>query len=165
MATLKSETVVERWEQLIEGGAGKDQWILDTTERLVKDANIPNVSSRREAVSASLFGEKRNFLIVTHKALREYEMFIGAREYGRHLAVSWYVTVNPSFLKRSVSKRIRGNPNALSEEIPVFAQQDLSAYVGIAADCVKKACETLMDELKLDTSTIDRKSKGVLNIW
>jgi hypothetical protein len=165
MATLKSEKVIQQWGQLIEGGAGRDRWVLDTTEQLIKDANIPNVSLRREAVSSGLFGEKRDFLIVTHRALREYEMFISAREYGRHLAVSWYLTVNPSFLKRSISKRITGNPNALSQEIPVFAQQDLNAYVGIAGDCAEKACETLMDELKLDTSTIDRKSKGVLNIW
>jgi hypothetical protein len=165
MATLKSEMVVQSWSALVDGGAGKDQWVLDQTERRIKEASPPPVSSRREAVSSGLFGEKRNFLIVTHKALREYEMFIGARDFGQHLDVAWYVTVNPSSLKRAISKRIRGNPSALSQEIPVFAQQDLSAYIELADNCLQKTVNQLLDELKLDYSTIDRKSKGVLNIW
>jgi hypothetical protein len=67
MATLKSERVVRQWSALVEGGAGKDHWVLDQTERRIKEASPPPVSSRQEEVSSGLFGEKRDFLIVTHK--------------------------------------------------------------------------------------------------
>jgi hypothetical protein len=166
MATLSREKVVDKWFALVERGAGKDQWVIDKTEQFIKEVAAPGVSCRRDVVSSGLFGEKREFLIVTHNRLREYAMFIGARDYGRELDVSWFLTVNPGFLKRAVSKRLAfGDPNALSMNIDVFAQQDLSAYTQVAHHCLQQVIQQLMDELKLDYSSIDRKSKGFLAIW
>ena len=166
MATLSREKVIDQWSSLVERGAGKDRWVIDKTEELIKQFNAPGVVCSREVVSSGLFGEKRNFLMVTHQRLKEYAMFISARDFGRDLDVSWYLTVNPSSFKRAISKKLAmGDPNALSMNLDVFAQQDLGAYKTAAHHCVLAAIETLMEELKLDYSSIDRKSKGFLSVW
>ncbi len=167
MATLSSrDKVVDNWGQIIENGAGRDTWILDKTEVFLKEANMPNVEWRREQVSSGMFGEKRTFLIGNHKALREYTLYIGARNFGVHLEVSWFLTVSPGFLKRAVSKKLTmGNPFALSENMSIFAHEDLASYKSVAARCVERACHMLMDELNLDTSGLSTKGKGFLANW
>jgi hypothetical protein len=162
----KRESVIRQWGQLVRDGGGKAHWVLNETERLIKEVAAPNIEQRRETVSSGVFSEKRDFLLVTHKSLREYAMFISARDFGRDLEVSWFLTVNPGFLKRAISKRLSsGNPNALSMSLDMFAHQDLNAYVGTAENCLHEALEHLLGDLKQDYSTIDRRSKGVLNIW
>src|SRR5215211_5229026 len=162
MATLSREKVIDQWFALVERGAGRDKWVMDKTQEAIKEFAAPGVSIRREAVSSGLFGESRQFLIVTHQKLKEYAMFINARNFGRDLDVSWFMTVNPGFLKRAISKRLTmGDPNALSTNIDVFAQQDLSAYEQAAHHCLQDILKTLMEsELNQDYATIDRKSKG-----
>jgi hypothetical protein len=164
--TLSRDKVVDQWSTLVQQGAGKDQWVIDKTEQAIKEVAPPGVSCRREVVSFGLFGEKRDFLMVTHQRLREYAMFINARDYGRDLDVSWFLTVNPGFLKRSMSKRLAmGDPNALSMNLDVFAQQDLTAYITVTHHCLQDTLKSLMDDLKQDYSTINRKSKGFLSVW
>ena len=91
--------------------------------------------------------------MVSYSTLREYRMFIGARDIGTHLEVSWFLTLNPGFLKRTISKNVAfGNPLALSQNISVFAQQDLAAFVSIASDCVYETVKLLMEELQQDTT-------------
>ena len=166
MATLSREKVTDSWFGLVQGGAGRDQWVIDKTEDAIKTANLPGVTCKRETVSAGLFGEKRDFLVVTHQKLKEYAMFINARNFGQDLDVSWYLTVNPGSLKRAISKRLtRGDPNALSMNIDLFAQQDLNAYKQVCHNYLQQVIQTLMGDLKQDYSTIDRKSKGFLSVW
>jgi hypothetical protein len=167
MATLSREKVIDQWSALVERGAGKDKWVIDKTEALIKQFNAPGVSWKREAVSAGVFSNKRDFLIVTHQRLKEYAMFISARDFGRDLDVSWYLTVNPGSFKRAISKRLAyGDPNALSTNLDVFAKQDLSAYTSAVHHCLQDVLKTLMEsELNQDYATIDRKSKGFLSVW
>jgi hypothetical protein len=40
---------------------------------------------------------------VSNDSLREFLLYIGARDYGIHLDVSWYLTVQPSGFKRAFS--------------------------------------------------------------
>lgn len=166
MATLSREKVMDQWLALVERGAGRDQWVKDKTQEAISNAGAPGVVCRKEIVSSGMFGEKRDFLMVTHARLREYAMFVGARDFGRDLDVCWFLTVNPSSLKRAISKRLAmGDPNALSMNLDVFAQQDLSAYKQVVHNCLQETLKTLMDDLKQDYSTIDRKSKGFLSVW
>jgi hypothetical protein len=110
--------------------------------------------------------EKRQFLVVRHNSLRDYRMFINIRSFGAHLDASWYVTIEPRFLKRTLSKYTQGNANALSQNIDIFSQQDLSAYVGITSSCVMRALEMLLEELKLDPTRLhNTQSKGFLSVW
>jgi hypothetical protein len=166
MATLKSETVVRQWGTMVEHGAGRDKWVLDRTETLIKQSTPETVTIRREPVNVGMFSEKREFLIVTHQALREYAMFIHARNFGKDLSAGWYLTVNPGFLKRAISKKIaNGDPNALSGHINVFAQQDLSAMVNIAHNRFRVVVGELMEEMKQDNSRVDWSPKGFLSMW
>jgi hypothetical protein len=166
MATLSAERVIDSWFALVKNGAGKDQWLIDTTEQALKNSAVPNLACQKEVVSTGMFGEKRNFLMVVHRALREYAMFIGARNFGPDLDVSWYMTINPGFFKRALSKQMAsGNPMALSMSLDVFSQQDLSAYKQFVHNCVQEILQDLMKELQQDYSRTDRRSKGFLSVW
>jgi hypothetical protein len=165
MATLRSEKVVEQWGTLVEGAAGRDKWLMDEMQKRIAEASPQQVSIKREAVSTGMFSGSREFLIITHATLREYVLFMGASNYGRDLAVYWYLTVNPGFLKRTISKQIASNPTALSQSIPVFAQQDLSSLVGSVHNRLKALIRELLDELSQDQTRVDWNPKGFLSIW
>ena len=66
MATLSREKVIDQWFVLVERGAGRDHWVKARTEQAIKEVAPPGVSCRKEIVSSGLFGEKRDFLMVTH---------------------------------------------------------------------------------------------------
>ena len=138
---------------------------MDIVESNLKDARMPGFFAQKRDVSSGLFSTKRNFLVVGHNNLKDYHMYIGARDFGAHLDVSWYVTIEPGFLKRSVSKYTMGNPQALSMQVDFFSQQDLSAFVGVAHHCVTDAVKMLMEELKQDPTGLNTKSKGFLELW
>jgi hypothetical protein len=114
MPTLKHEAVLRRWNTMVLYGAGKDKWVMDTVEGMIKETQMPNVYAGQQEVSAGLLGGKRNFLVVTHSSLRDYKMYISTRDFGVHLDVSWYLTAEPRFLKRTLSKYTTGDPKQLS---------------------------------------------------
>ena len=92
-------------------------------------------------------------------------MFLGAREYGGNLDVSWFLTVNPGGLKSVLSKRATGNPNAFSMQLDIFTQQDLRAWTTIAHHCVKRAIEVVCEDLKQTPAGLNTSSKGFLAVW
>jgi len=167
--SIRRETVVDSWNSVVMNGAGRDKWALDTIDQAIKDANIPEFKCELMDVSTGglggLMGKKRDFLVVTHRRLRDYRMYICARDFGAHLDVSWFLTIEPGFLKRTVSKYTTGNPQAISQAIDLFDQQDLSAYVSVAHHCVTQTVEMLMQELNQNTSRLNTKSKGFLEVW
>ena len=163
---LKHEAVVDSWNVLVIGGAGRGEWAIERIDTKLGEAKMPGVHAQERDVSSGLFGTKRHFLVVGHNALRDYHMYIGARDFGTHLDVSWYLTIEPGPLKRAVSKYTMGNPQALSMQIDFFSQQDMSAFVTGAHHCVKETVQELYEELKLDpTGLLNTKSKGFLSVW
>ena len=126
---------------------------------------MPGVIAQQQAVSSGMFGTKRDFLVVAHTNLRDYKMYIGARDYGIHLDVAWYLTAEPRFLKRAVSKYTMGNPQALSMQVDFFSQQDLQAFLGIAHHCVTTTVENVLNELGQDPTSLNTRSKGFLELW
>jgi hypothetical protein len=85
MARLKHEAVTSSWNALVIQGAGKDKWVLDKVEGMIKAANMPGVTTGQQDVSSGMFGPKRNFLVVNHNNLRDYKMYIVA---GAKLSIS-----------------------------------------------------------------------------
>jgi hypothetical protein len=162
---LKNEAVLEQWGEVLEHGAGKGKWILDRVEIKIKEAKMPGVAAQQQSISSGMFGTKRDFLVVAHASLRDYHMYIGARDFGTHLDVAWYLTVEPGFLKRSVSKYTLGNPQALSMQVDFFSQQDLRAFVGVAHHYVTETFKTAQNELGQDPTGLNTKSKGFLELW
>ena len=162
---LRSDAVLDSWKYIVDQGAGRGDFVLGTTERLVIDAHMPQVTTSQEPVAMELFGEKRPFLIVTNTKHKEYKMYISARDFGANLDVSWYFTATPTFLKRTLSKYATGNPQDLTMRVSLFAQQDVSAFKAITHNCVTRTLDGLLEELKLDPSGLNRESRGFLSSW
>ena len=162
---LDNERVIESYNYLVQQGAGREQWVLSETEKLIIDSHMPGVKTEQKDVSQGFLAEKRKFLVVTHAKYKEYRMFIGARSFGEHLDGGWFLTVNPSFFKRQVSRHATGNPNALSQKLDFFSQQDIKAFTAVAHDCFKRVLYMLHEELQLDPTALNADTKGFLNAW
>jgi hypothetical protein len=163
---LDNERVIDSFNYIVEGGGGREDWVLRETERLIIDSNMPGIVTEQKDVSPEFLAlEKRKFLIVRHIKYREFRMFIGARSFGEHLDASWFLAVDPGFFKRTVSKHVTGNPHALSQRLDFFAQQDIKAFKTVSHECFKRVLEMLMEELKLDPTGLNADTKGFLNAW
>jgi hypothetical protein len=68
---------------------------------------------------------------------------IGARDFGIHLDVSYFVTREPKGIKRFLSKTMTGSPQAFSTQIDMFSQQDLYACASIVKNYLKQMLEKL----------------------
>ena len=113
-----------------------------------------------------LFGVERGYSMVTNEGLRDYKMYIGVRDYGNSLDISWYLTCEPGFFKQRFSAMLTqgSSDKALSLNLDLFQSQDLTAYATTVHHCLLKAIDKLMAELHQDSSKIDRKSRGFLGI-
>lgn len=168
--TLKDEKIIDRWSMVIENCQGQAEQLYSATEELIEATGAPGVYMERVKVRPSwlkgLFGKERSYMMVANEGLKDYRMFIGARDYGNALDVQWYLTCEPGFFKKKLSDVLtRGaSDKALSFNLDLFQQQDLSAYATVVHHCLMAAIEKLMSGLGQDTSKIDRKSKGFLGI-
>jgi hypothetical protein len=162
---LDNERVLESRNFMVEGGAGRGQWVLGKTEQLIIDSHMPGITTEQKDVTPGLFGEKRKFLVVRHSRYKEWHVLIGARSFGEHLDASWFLVVEPGFFKRTVSKNATGNPTAFSQKIDPFSQQDIKAFKTVAYNCFEKTLYMLHEELQLDPSGFNADTKGYLNVW
>jgi hypothetical protein len=163
---LDNERVIDSYNFMVEGGGGREDWVLGETERFIRDSHMPGIITEQKDVSPEFLAlEKRKFLIVRHAKYKEFRMFIGARSFGEHLDASWFLAVDPGFFKRTVSKHVTGNPHALSQRLDFFAQQDIKAFKTVSHECFKRVLEMLMEELKLDPTGLNANTKGFLNAW
>ena len=162
---LKNESVVDKWNTLIVNGAGRGKQMLDTIETSIKAANMPQVRTGQREVSSGVFGAKRTFLHVANDSLPDFLLYIGARDYGTHLDVAWFLTVQPRGFKRAFSKYAMGNPLAMSMALDFFRQQDAQAFVTTVHHCVTEEVKTLLDELEQDPKGLNTQSKGFLSVW
>ena len=172
LATLKKEEVIDNWSILIENGNGRAEDIFRDTNSFILETKAPAIAIKREEISPSMLkgvlGRKRDFLTVIDKRnirLKPYKIFINARDYGKNLDVSWYLTFKPELWKRILAlvPFVSIVPKKLSD-LDIFDQQDLRAYATNAHHCVIKAVEKLMLSLGQDPAKIDRRSRGFLGI-
>lgn len=170
--TLKDEKLLDSWGVVIENGAGHESYLINFVSQSLQTSELPGISWQMVEATPSMFkgmfGKKRSYLMVTNAALRDYRMYVGARDYGKHLDMSWFLTVEPGFFKKAFSDILtRGaNSNALSFALDLFDQQDLRAYVtAVHRCCVRQAVEALTTHLGQDQSKFDWKSKGFLEVW
>jgi hypothetical protein len=169
---LHDRKILDRWAVFIEGAQGKAGEIYEETEKFLKDYNIPGlklemvkgIPKKGSGLFFTFYGKERDLLRVTCDALKEYTVYIGARDFGNGLDVSWFLTVEPKFLKSLVSSAIAKDYRALSLEIDPFEQQDLGAFATCVHRSLLKAVDNLMRSMGQDPSTIDRKSKGFLGV-
>ena len=169
--TLKDEKILDTWGLVMEGGAGHASSLTQSIESLLKYSDLPGIEWKtidaQPGMVKGWFGKKREYLMVTSEALKDYRMYLGARDYGKHLDISWFLTVEPGFFKSAFSAMVaHGNINAISFSLDVFDSQDLRAYVtSVHHCCVIRAVQDVAKQIGQDTSKFDWKSKGTLQVW
>ena len=170
---LRKEEVIDRWSILIGGGQEKAGEIFNNTEHFLRQTNVAGVAMERKMLSPGIvkgiFGAgQRDFEIITeteNPKLKPYQMFIGARNYGNSLDVSWYLTFKLSLWQALFSLMpFFGETSKTSNDLDLFDEQDLRAYVTNAHHCLLQAVDKLMMDLHQDPSKIERESKGFLGI-
>jgi hypothetical protein len=134
---------------------------------------VSDVAIERKELAPTLMkgifgGGRRTFEVVTETGnpkLKPYQMFIGARDYGNNLDVSWYLTFKFTVWQAILSAiPFVGGMSKNSNDLDLFEEQDLRAYVTNAHHCLLEAVDKLMLDLHQDPSKIERKSKGFLGI-
>jgi len=161
---IRHEAVIQSWTQMIPDAAGRGKSLLDTIENRIKEMKIPNVTTAIQDISGGMFGSRRPFLCVNHAHYSDYRVYICAREYGTNLDVGWYMTCQPRFLKRTLSKYATGDPKQLSMQVDFFSQQDINAFITVINHIVETESRALFDELQLAPSA-RMGSKGFLELW
>ena len=150
MPSVKSDRIIDQWATIVELAAGKGEHIYTVLDTELTIANIPQVTWSRGDVNTGLMTKGREFFIIKNAGLREYTMYVYARDVGAHLDCGWFLTVEPGFLKKTFSKHMTGNPIALSQSLGVFSQQDLSAWTHIVHRTFLRLVKDLMGDLDQD---------------
>ncbi len=166
--TLKEENILDEWSTVLEQARDHSDALLEDMQRRLEASQIPggctwalvDVQS-----SAWVSRVRREFLVVQLEQFKDYRMYIAAREYGIHLDVCRFLTVEPGFFKKALAEQVAGDQGALSTPKNILLHQDLRAWVTVVHRAVVGAVEELMKTLGQDTSRINRKSKGFLEIW
>ncbi len=168
---LRKEQVLEDWGTLIENAQGRSNEVFQDTENFIEESEAPSLETWRDEMApgiiGSFFGAKRDFLVVKAQQssmLKPYQIFVGVRDYGKNLDVSWYLTYRPSILEAFLLLFRPGTSVFALSELDLFELQDLTAYTTVCHHSALKAVRNLMLALDQDPSKIERKSKGFLGI-
>jgi len=167
--TLKEETILNQWNMLVDGAAGRSSEVYSDIEQRLRAAKIPGECTWtvEEVKSAGWFAKvRREFLLVRLDQFRDYRNYVGVRDYGTHLDLCRFLTVEPGFLKCELSKAVTGGEDrALSVPKNILIEQDLTAWVTVVHHCVLDGVKALMTKLGQDPAGIRRETKGFLQVW
>jgi hypothetical protein len=197
---LHQDKVIDRWSNIIIDANGRGEEILKSVVEKIEAAEIPNIKISKKEVTPKKWGmgifskKNRVFLLVENEYFPGYEMFIGARDYGKQLSVSWYLTGETAALSK-LANLMPSSSNAAGSAImgsliaslylfkyafdkidkkmrggkptasmDIFDVEELSAFVTISHRALLDSIEELMTGLNQDFSKVERKSRGFLNI-
>jgi hypothetical protein len=165
--TLRKSRIIDTYATLLENAQGGAETFFKEVEQYLITAKIPNVSFERTQVKTHfLGGAGREHIIVTHRNLPEFKMYIGARDYGNYLAVTWAERIEVGFMSSQLSKQIAGSGVGLTyANLDVFSEQELSAYTTIVHRAVVDTAEKIMAGLNQDFSKMNTRSRSGLAAW
>ncbi|MFZ1685527.1 MAG: hypothetical protein WAU88_15525 [Candidatus Zixiibacteriota bacterium] len=166
--TLKEESILNQWSQMVDHGGGNSNDVMCAICDKLHEAQIPGECTWNvEEVKSSGFLSKtrREFLIVSLEDFRDYHIYVCIRDYGIHLHCSWFLTVEPGYLKKWASEKLTGFADLLSAPKNIMVHQDLQAWVTVVDSAVAESVHDLMAKLGQDTSRLHRGSRGFLEIW
>ena len=182
---IKREKITEQWTMLIEGANGEGARVIKTTIASIEKLEVPNihVSFQERKPDAGFIKEKRQFLIATHKMFDTYDMYISARDYGKQLFVAWYLVEEPvsfwrlfsrdpmnairrypAILLRQSIAAMRGGDVKTYSTLNLFDTEELSAYVTTVHHALLESVQAMMEDQKLDSTKIERRTRGFLNV-
>jgi hypothetical protein len=170
ISNIKPE-VLENWSALIRDAQGQKDRAFSFTKKHIENTKFPSLEISEESIGSGFnkvtLGETRDFMIVKNTAnlkLTNFKTYIGAKDYGNNLFVSWYLAFKPDFWQALLAL-IPGVKQAFRlNDLHLFDQQDLTAYVTCVHHCFLAAVDMIMLGMNQDPSKIDRKSKGFLGI-
>ncbi|MBZ0268478.1 hypothetical protein K8I85_10015 [bacterium] len=167
--TLKEETILQRWAQLVTNAAPHAYDVLEDVQSHLRDAEIPGKcewSVEEVQQKEGLFSKtKREFLIVKLEQFKDYRIYVSARAYGKSLDCCWFLTVEPGFFKKMVAGKLAdGDWSAMSAPKNILLEQDLKAWTTTVHLAVRGAMESLFDRLQRPKNEITRESQGVMSI-
>lgn len=184
---LAKDRIIDQWSTMIPGAQGRGGELAKSIERILAAVEAPNLKLERKGVHLGivdmLFGGMREFLVVDNEYLKGYRIFIGARDYGKQLNVSWYLTLEQSFWRRlvrghaylailffaflivsSIYGRMTGRGGVAPEMMNLFDREELSSYATTVYQATKQATEELMKDMELNSSKVNWQTRGFLNI-
>ena len=170
--SLKSQNIKERWFAAIGGANGESEKVLRAFMSGVQAAGIPEIEVGSQSVSVGLGSklkgifsggggsQNRGMIVIANKSLPGWLIYAGARDYGKHLLVSWYLVVD----EKETSHLARTIGTVTNMGLDIFKTEELSAFVSIVHESLKEAVKQLMSEKNLDFTKVDTHTKGFLNI-
>jgi len=168
---LSEEKVLDSWSILVENGQGRAMEVYNDFLKSLEESNVPEIDAKAVKVVPGwlkgLFGKEREYLMVTTERLKDYKIYVCARDYGNYLDVQWYLTCDPGFFRKVFKMGAAIYTMGLSNIIlsfDIFDQQDLIAFATSVHHSLLKAVEKLLQRLNQDPSKINRKSRGFLGI-
>jgi hypothetical protein len=166
---LKKTRMLDTYAALIENGQGEAETFFKAIEQYLKNANLPNVTFERTEVKTSRIwgrGMSREHILVSHKALPEFKMYIGARDYGNNLSITWALTIEVGFMDRQLSKQLVGSGVGLTlATLDLFHQQELDAYTKAVHRAVVRISQNLMKTLDQDINLLTTRTRSGLAAW
>jgi len=165
---LKDETISEVQFTFIRAASGNADRVTENIQKNLQAANIP-LGCRWGVVEVKTKGwisrVRRDCLIVDVDEFPDYHTYISVRDFGIYLDCIRILTVEPGFVKKFLSKRLAGDPDALSEPKNILKQQDLHSWNETIRDCFKQAIDELIAELGQTPANVRSGEKKFLEIW
>jgi hypothetical protein len=162
---------LDSWSILVENGQGKGKEVYSDFLKFLEESNVPEIDAKTVKVVPGwlkgLFGKEREYLMVTTERLKDYHIYVCARDYGNYLDVQWYLTCEPGFFGKIFKIGAAIYTAGLSTfllSFDIFDQQDLIAFATSVHHSLLKAVEKLLYSLNQDPSKINRKSRGFLGV-
>jgi hypothetical protein len=83
---LSEEKVLDSWSILVENGQGKGMEVYNDFLRFLEESNVPEIDAKLVKVVPGwlkgLFGKEREYLMATTERLKDYKIYVCARDYG-----------------------------------------------------------------------------------
>lgn len=182
--SIKEDKVLDEWNNIVANAKARADEFYRNVARAIDEAKIPNIAYAKKEVSFSR--ALRPFLVMTNTQFRGYEMFVGALDYGEHLNVMWYFTLDTPELHKARRAQRHGRSDAsigaqamanrignkfgksdnwvALDKLTMLDKQEIEAWAGEVHRIVLDEVKRMMDELHLDFSKVDTHTKGFLNI-
>jgi hypothetical protein len=182
---IKQEKILQQWSMLIVGANGQGERVITDTIRAIEKLEVPDiyVSRQERKPGPGFIKTRREFLIAEHKLFDVYDMYIGARDYGKQLFVSWYLIEEPmTFWRRFKRNPIRtifawpfiilmrmlaisqGGSGKFFSSMNLFDTEELTAYVSTVHHALMDSVKAMTADQKLDSTKIENRTHGFLNI-
>lgn len=183
---LKQERIIDQWTTLIKDANGEGNKVITGVIRNIEQVEPPNIHVSKQMVKPGRGGfirKPRELLVAEHKFLDTFDMYIGARDYGKQLFVSWYLVAEPmSFLRlfkrnpftavikmifvvfASARAKARGESREFYSTMNIFDAEEVAAYASTVHRAVLESVKEVVENRHLDFTKVDTKSRGFLNL-